>query len=145
MTPEELQAAIEANTAAINMLVTQFIRPATQQAFANFERLQRLEAVVESTVDLQQANAQQIADIATQQQANAQQIAANTEHLTQIDNRLRAYDERLEETRQLVAQNASDIAQMGTRHDQMFIRMDERLERIDQLQADARRSLTMLN
>ena len=51
--------------------------------------------------------------IAGQQEANTQAIAADIERTT-------AFDSRLEDTRQLVAKNASDIAQMGARHDQMI-------------------------
>ena len=132
MTPQELQQAIEANTTAIaqlattvaqtnqgvNFLVTEFIRPNTQQHLQSLEQLERLEGIVEA--------------IAQQQQTNAQQIAANTEAVARLDQRLEAFDVRLEETRQIVAQNGSMIAQMGTRHEQMFDRMDKRLERNDQ-------------
>ena len=107
MTNEELQQAIEANTQAItrlattaeqtnqaiNVLVSEFIRPSAQQARDNYERLERVEGYMVS--------------IAEQQQANAQQIASNAEAITR-------FDERLEETPQLVAQNPSDFARMNT-------------------------------
>lgn len=110
MSNDELQQAIAANTAAIaqltttaeqtnqaiNLLVSEFIRPNAQQARDNYERLERVEGYMVS--------------IAEQQQANAQQIAQNAEAITRFDG-------RLEETRQLVAKNASDIAQLTVKQD----------------------------
>ena len=121
MTPSELQAAIEANTKAIsqlattversneqlnqaiNVLVSDFIRPSTQQHLQSMERLERLEGIVEPIAQQQQENVDQIA-------ANAQQIASNAEAITRFDG-------RLEETRQLVAQNGSQIAQLSVKQD----------------------------
>ncbi|MEL7330751.1 MAG: hypothetical protein AAFN12_00815 [Cyanobacteria bacterium J06560_2] len=130
MTNDELQAAVVANTAAIDkltgavdVLVDRFIRPNAQQHLESMDRLGRIEQILErhaeaiATIDLK------LDRIADQQTTSAQQIAANTEAITQ-------FDTRLEETRQLVAKNASDIAQMGTRHDRMFERLDARLEQI---------------
>ena len=83
MSPSETQRVIEANTEAIaqlsgvlNALVTNFIRPSAEQASANYERLDRIEGVVLSIAEQQQAATQQIAAIAGQQQAITQQIAA---------------------------------------------------------------------
>ena len=121
MTPSELQSAIEANTRAIsqlattvgrsneqlnqalNFLVSEFIRPNTQQHLQSMERLERLESIVESVAAQQQASAEQIA-------ANAQQIASNAEAIN-------LFDSRLEETRQLVAQNSSQIAQLSVKQE----------------------------
>ena len=145
MTPSELQAAIEANTCAIaqlvstseqtnqalNFLVTEFIRPNTQQHLQSMERLERLERIVESTAQQQQA-------IIDQQTANAQQIAQNAEAVTR-------YDQRLEETRQLVAQNASTIAQNETRHSAAMDRIDQQQLRTgQQVEAIAEASRTQL-
>jgi len=144
MTNDELQAAVVANTAAIdkltgavNVLVDRFIRPNAQQHLESMERLGRIEQILErhaeviATIDLR------LDRVADQQTVNAQQIAANTEAITQ-------FDTRLEETRQLVAKNASDIAQMGTRHDQMFERLDERLEIITAKQEANASNITAL-
>lgn len=124
MTHDELQTAVEANTAAIDrltgaidILVSRFIRPNAQQHLESMDRLERIEPILErhaeviTTIDLkldriadqQTTNAQQIT-------ANAQQIAASTEAITQ-------FDTRLEETRQLVAKNSSDIAQLSVKQD----------------------------
>lgn len=111
MTPAELQTAIEANasnidrlTSAVDILVSQFIRPNAQQAFSNFERLGRIEGVLEA--------------IATQQQANTQKIAVNADMFTAIGESIEAFDQRLEATRDLVAQNSSAIAQLTVKQDQ---------------------------
>ena len=130
-TPENNARDIAALTAALDMVVSQFVRPSVQQANGNRETLdeviellsrqaqgllvmeQRIDQLVgslEGVRDIVAQNSQQIAAIAQQQQANAQQIAQNAEAIT-------AFDSRLEETRQLVAKNASDIAQASARHD----------------------------
>ena len=127
-TPESNARDIAALTSAVDMLVSQFIRPATQQANANRETLdevvellsrhaqgllsleQRLDQMVdrlESIEGIAAQNAQQIAATTQQQQTNAKQIAQNAEAVT-------AFDQRLEETRQLVAKNSSDFARMNT-------------------------------
>lgn len=117
MTPDEMQAAIEANTTAISqlssavdVLVTRFIRPTAQQTVANIERLERIEELLDR-------HAQAIVEVdfrldrmVEQIAANAQQIAANTEAITDLTDSLRAFDLRLEETRTLVAGNGSQIA-----------------------------------
>lgn len=105
MTPAELQQAIEANTQAIaglnqavSFLVSEAIRPAVQQSSANYERLERLESVVEAQQQLLDSNTQAIASLIQLAEGNQQ--------------RLDAFDSRLEETRALVAENGSQIAQM---------------------------------
>ena len=180
MTPAELQQAIEANTQAIaglnqavSFLVTEAIRPAVQQAAANYEQLGQLIAIVERNADaisqvqeLQAGNSQQTAQntqaisslvelvTANQQQiaANAQQIAANTETVTALTELSRnnaeailaltglsrtnteaistltegiaAFDSRLEDTRNLVADNAQQQAITNQKVDALTERMD---------------------
>ena len=51
--------------------LTEFIRPATQQAFTNYERLERLESALETLV--------------AQSLVNAEQIASNTESITRLE------------------------------------------------------------
>ena len=59
---------------AVDVLVTQFIRPSAQQASSNFERLERIEAV--------------LAAIADQFLANEKQIAKNTEAITKLETKV---------------------------------------------------------
>lgn len=116
-TPESNASDIAQLTQAISMLVSQFIRPNAQQANANRETLDRianlLQRQAEGLLNLE-LRLDQIEDIARataqQQQLNAQQIAQNVESIA-------AFDTRLEETRQLVAKNASDIAQITVKQD----------------------------
>ena len=140
-TPEQNARDIAALTSALEMVVTQFVRPSVQQANANREaldqavsrfteglltleaRLDQITTSLEGVRDLVAQNTQQLATIAQQQQANAQQIAQNTEAVTE-------YRRLLEETRQLVAKNSSDIAQATT---EMKARGDEQQARLDQL------------
>ena len=124
MTNDELQQAIAANTAAINALVTQFIRPNAQQALENQRSIAQM-------LELMARHAQAIVQIDERLEANTQQIAANSQQIAALGDRLEQFDTRLEETRALVADNASNIAQMGTMHDQMFERLDTRLDRTD--------------
>ena len=198
ITPESNARDIAALTSAVDMLVSQFIRPATQQANANREALdevidilsrhaqgllsmeQRLDQMVDrlesiegivaqnaqqiaETVQQQRVNTQQIAEVVQQQRVNAQQIAevvqqqrvnaqqiaevvqqqrvnaqqiaetvqqqrvnaqqiaevvqqqrANAQQIAQNAEAIIAFDQRLEETRQLVAKNSSDFARMST-------------------------------
>lgn len=83
-----LESIVEANTLAnqqlsesLNFLVTEFIRPNTQQAFANYERLERLESALETLVAQSLVSAEQI-------EANQQQIASNTESITRLENKV---------------------------------------------------------
>lgn len=113
-TPESNARDVAALTSAVDMLVSQFIRPATQQANANRETLDEVIELLgrhtQGLLSLEQRLEQLegvVSQIAQQQQANVQQIAQNAEAITR-------YDQRLEETRQLVAKNSSDFAQMNT-------------------------------
>jgi len=127
MTLEELQQAIAANTAAIGALVTQFIQPNAQQALENQRSIgQMLElmdrhtrAIIEIDERLE-ANTQQIA-------ANAEQIAANTQQIAAIGDRLEQFGQRLEDTRALVAENGSRVAQMSVKQDQILDRVDSQI------------------
>ena len=83
-----LEEIVEANTSAnqtlsesLNFLVSEFIRPATQQAFANFERLERIESALENLVAQSLVNSEQI-------EANQQQIAINTKSITRLENKV---------------------------------------------------------
>ena len=113
-TPESNARNIAALTSAVDMLVSQFIRPAAQQANGNRETLDEVVELLsrhaEGLLTLEQrleSLSELVARTAQQQQANAQQIAQNAEAITQ-------FDTRLEETRQLVAKNSSDFARMNT-------------------------------
>ncbi|MBE9064576.1 hypothetical protein [cf. Phormidesmis sp. LEGE 11477] len=87
-----LEGVVEQLSGTIDVLVSEFIRPATQQAFANYERLERLESALEtlvgqSLVNAEQieANQQQIASNTAQIEANQRQIASNTESITRLE------------------------------------------------------------
>ncbi|MFK8185351.1 MAG: hypothetical protein AB8B99_18405 [Phormidesmis sp.] len=118
MTNDELQQAIEANTIAISQIsqaldaiVTQFIRPNTQQAFANYERLERIETVLENSAEtigqleaIQAENAQQVAQNTQATKALAQiadttqqQISSNAEVISQSESRLQRIENLTEE------------------------------------------------
>jgi hypothetical protein len=66
---------------AVDVLVSQFIRPNAQQALANYERIERIEGVVEDSADA-------IASLTALSEANQQQIAANAESNAQSQGRL---------------------------------------------------------
>ena len=124
MTPEQMQAIVEANTIAIaqinqalNTIVSEFIRPTTQQAVANFERLERIEGVVEASV---------------------QQIAANAEEISNLGRAVQANADQLADTRQLVAANAEANAQGLRRLDKLEELSRERGVQIDILIAEGR-------
>lgn len=89
---DRLEEIVETNTLAtrqlnesINYLVSEFIRPNTQQAFANYERLERLESALETLVAQSLVNAEQIAANPERIAANQEQIAGNTENITRLE------------------------------------------------------------
>lgn len=136
-TPEQNAQDIASLTSAVNSLVSQFIRPNTQQASANRETLS---TVVEGLLNIEQRLDQManrleslesiVAQNAQQQQANNQQIAA-------IGDRLEQYEHRLEDTRAIVAENSSRIAQLSVKQDQL-------LDRIDGQQTETTETLNLL-
>ncbi|MFK8184011.1 MAG: hypothetical protein AB8B99_11605 [Phormidesmis sp.] len=140
----DLTAAVAATNAAVNGLVSQFIRPNAQQANTNRETLDEviellsrhtqgllsLEQRLDQMVDRLESIEGIVAQNAQQQQANNQQIAA-------IGDRLEQYDQRLEETRAIVAENSSRIAQLSVKQDQL-------LDRIDAQQAETTETLNLL-
>jgi Mg/Co/Ni transporter MgtE len=80
---------------AVDVLVSQFIRPNAQQALANYERIERIEGVAERNVEAiaslassSEANRQAIASLTALSEANQQQIAANAEANAQSQGRL---------------------------------------------------------
>ena len=145
LTPESNARDIAALSQALEMVVSQFVRPSIQQANGNREtlnevidllsrhaqgllsqeqRVDQLVGLLEGVRDIVAQNSQQIAETAQQQRVNSQQIAAitqqqqtNAQQIAQNAEAITALDSRLEETRQLVAKNASDIAQASARHD----------------------------
>ena len=82
-------------------LVTEFIRPATQQAFANYERLERLEAALDSLVTQSLVNSEQIEANQSQIASNTVNISRNTETITRlealVEDTFRRLDDRLDE------------------------------------------------
>ena len=77
------------------------------------QRIDQLAFSLESLRDIVAQNAQQLAATAQQQQVNAQQINQNAEAITRFEG-------RLEETRQLVAKNGSDVARMSVSVNQLI-------------------------
>ena len=104
-TPDELQQQLTTLTSAVDALVTQFIRPNAQQALENQQTLSQV-------INLLDRHAQAIVDIDDRLDRISQQQEANTEAIAAVLEQITAFDRRLEETRQLVAQNASGIAQV---------------------------------
>lgn len=127
LTPESNARDIASLTQALDMVVSQFVRPSVQQANANRETLDEviellsrhatglltLEQRLEGLTDI-------VSDVAQQQRVNAQQTAQNAEAIAALTQRLEQFDTRLEETRQLVAKNSSDIAQISVKVDQFI-------------------------
>lgn len=87
---------------ALNFLVSEFIRPNAQQHRQSIERLDRLTDIVET---------------------NQAQIASNTQSITGLTNSIITYSDRLEETRIIVAQNASCGAQLDVKLEELSTNM----------------------
>ncbi|MEO1620643.1 MAG: hypothetical protein AAFU53_06370 [Cyanobacteria bacterium J06632_3] len=138
-TPESNAQAISALTAAVDALVSQFIRPSAQQANAN---RQTLETVVEGLLSIEQrldqmtGTIESLADIVAQ---NAEQQQENNQQIKSLGTKLDQFDEQLEGTRLLVAKNASDIAQLAQRHRQNSSLIEENARQIAAL-ADENRA-----
>ena len=95
---DRLEAVVEQLSSTIDVLVSEFIRPATQQAFANYERLDRLESALETLVAQSLINAEQI-------EANQQQIASNSESITRLEAKVDDIAEAVaEQSQQIVTQ-----------------------------------------
>ena len=92
---ERLEAVVERLSGTINVLVTEFIRPATQQAFVNYERLERLESTLETLV--------------AQSLVNAEQIASNTESITRLEAKVDDIAETVSEQSQQISEQSQQI------------------------------------
>ncbi|MBE9060981.1 hypothetical protein [cf. Phormidesmis sp. LEGE 11477] len=77
---DRIEEGLETLSNTINLLIIEFIQPSAQQARANYERLDRLEAALERTVDGQSVNEQQIA-------RNAEAFSVLTERAIESDDR----------------------------------------------------------
>ena len=99
---DRLEAVVEQLSSTIDVLVSEFIRPATQQAFANYERLDRLESALETLVAQSLINAEQI-------EANQQQIASNSESITRLEAKVDDIAEAVAEQSQQIAEQSQQI------------------------------------
>ena len=72
---DRIEQGLEGLNQSLNFLVTEFIRPNAQQAYANYERLERIEKITQDNADSIAGNAQQIAELKKAIEGNAQQIS----------------------------------------------------------------------
>ena len=100
-------------TQAVSTLVTQFLIPTAQQANANRETMSNVIGLLERHGEVMAGIDIKLDSAASQLQEVVAAQSAATE-------RMSTFDERLEETRQLVAKNSSDFAQMDVRLDRMI-------------------------
>ena len=124
--PEQNATAITQLTAAVDMLVSQFIHPAVQQADSNRQSLDRV-------VKLMDRHAEAIVEIDDRLEIVTNQLASVSESLA-------AFDQRLEETRSLVAENGSMIAQLGVKQTANA----EAISRLESTQADNAEAISRL-
>lgn len=157
-TPESNARDIGSLTAALDMVVSQFVRPSVQQTNANRETLDRVTELLERhatgllTLEKRLENLTDIvSDVAQRQRENAQQITQNSEAVTTLIQRLEQFDTRLEETRQLVAKNSSNIAQMTVKQErnaeqiaELTIKQERNAEQIAELRAAQRENATQI-
>ena len=129
-TPEELQQQIAANTetnekltSALDMLMHKFIEPNAKQTFSNFERL---EDIVEITV--------------TQIGQNTDAVKSLIELLSSYSDNLERVRKLLEETRAVVAQNASQTAQMNAKLERATTLSEAHENQMAELRENDRRS-----
>ena len=148
LTPESNARDIAALTSAVDMLVSQFIRPATQQANANRitldeviellirhtqgllsteQRLDQMVGRLESIEGIVAQNSQQIAAIAQQQQANAQQIAQNSQQIAAIAQQQQANAQQIAQNAEAVTafdQRLEETRQLVAKNSSDFARMN---------------------
>lgn len=125
-------------------MVSEFIRPNAQQALANYERLDRTEDIVADSAQRLSQMLQRLNTVIALGEANQQQISQNTATISSVADSLAVFDSRLEETRSLVASNASQIAQLGVKIDsnasqiaQLGIKIDSNASQVSQLREAA--------
>ena len=130
-TPEELQRQITANTRSneqlmdtIERLMHQFIEPSAEQASSSFERL---EDIVETTT--------------THIGQNAKSIKSLIDLLSALGENLERARSLLEETRAIVAENTSQMAQLRTKLD-CVARIETHEQQIAELRASEAKSRT---
>ncbi len=108
---DRLEQGMETLTNTLNLLVTEFIRPSAQQAAANHERLERIEAILERIAEGQSANEQQIGGNAEGFTEARRLIQGNAEGLTEARRLIQGNAEGLAETRELIQGNAEGLAE----------------------------------
>ena len=94
----------------IALLISDFIRPNAQQHLESMARLDRAEELLERHAEVIAGIDIKLDSVSSLMQEIATAQRAATE-------RMETFDRRLEETRQLVAKNSSDVAQLGTKVD----------------------------
>jgi len=99
---DRIEGAIEQINSALNVLITEFIRPNAQQARDNYERLERVESA------LDRAAAQTVVN-AEQSGTNEQLIAGNAAAIAETRTLVQANTAAIAETRELVQANAEAI------------------------------------
>ncbi|MEM6451508.1 MAG: hypothetical protein AAF703_14475 [Cyanobacteria bacterium P01_D01_bin.105] len=80
---EQTEASLARLSSAVDVLVSEFIRPSTQQAIANYQRLERIEAALETSVQCWDRLEGLVEANILQSRANEQQIAANAEGIAE--------------------------------------------------------------
>ncbi|MEN8443375.1 MAG: hypothetical protein ABG776_00015 [Cyanobacteria bacterium J06555_13] len=136
-TPEELQQQIAALTIVLDTVVTQFVRPSAQQSLEHQQSIAQL-------ISLLDRHAQAMVGIDERLDRVAEQQAVNTEAIAAAIERMTAFDGRLEDTRQLVAQNASNAAQNEARHSAAMDHIDAQQRRLGEEVAIAEATRTQL-
>lgn len=109
---DRIEASIEDLTNALDVLVTQFIRPTAQQASANFERLERIESALEQLVTLMLSNEQQIAANTDQIAANASQVAQNAGQIAANASQVAQNAEAITRLEVVTTENAQTVSRL---------------------------------
>jgi archaellum component FlaC len=117
---DRIEQSIERLGSALDVIVTEFIRPSAQQTAANYERLNRVDETLER--------------VAQQQEATEQQTAANAEAISRLESlvatnnqAIAANDVRFEN---LLNDSRADRAEWRTRFDASNQRFDAQLNEI---------------
>lgn len=87
---DRIEQGLEQVNDALNVLISEFIRPNAQQTRANYERLERIEADLETTEQQTASNAETATRLEVLIEANATRAAENGDRFNVLIQEMRA-------------------------------------------------------
>ncbi|MEM8502497.1 MAG: hypothetical protein AAF716_05025 [Cyanobacteria bacterium P01_D01_bin.1] len=133
-----LESIVEANTAAnrqlgesIDALVSEFIRPVTQQAFANYERLERVEAALAALVNQSSLHAERLEETHRLCEVNQQQIASSAENITRLESSIAGGFEATQRQIDSSAENITRLEALAESNSEVNRQQTDKIARLE--------------